>query len=110
MNYFSTKSSTNALKDTPHFHRSDFLNILKSDHISSIIEHNTSAYRERIFTPTVTLAMFIKQAFNFDRSCASAVNDFIIDNLNELPNNISKSTGSFCRSRQKLPLKLIKEY
>ncbi|WP_166419447.1 hypothetical protein [Pseudoalteromonas sp. Z1A8] len=53
--------------------------------------------------------MFIKQALNFDRSCVSVVNDFIIDNINELPRNISKSTGSFCRSRQKLPLKLIKE-
>ena len=26
-----------------------------------------------------------------------------------MPKNISKSTGSFCRSRQKLPLKLIEE-
>lgn len=109
MNYFITESPQNALKNTPNFIDSDFLKILKSDHIASIIERNIPAYRERIFTPTVTLAMFIKQALNFDRSCVSVVNDFIIDNINELPRNISKSTGSFCRSRQKLPLKLIKE-
>jgi hypothetical protein len=53
--------------------------------------------------------MFIKQALSFDRSCTHVVNEFIIDNIGEFPKNISKSTGSFCRSRQKLPLKLIEE-
>ena len=53
--------------------------------------------------------MFIKQALSFDRSCAHVVNEFIIDNIDELPKNISTSTGSFCRSRQKPPLDLIKK-
>ena len=70
MNYFITEFPQNALKNTPNFIDSDFLNILKSDHIASIIERNIPAYRERIFTPTVTLAMFIKQALNFDRAQA----------------------------------------
>jgi hypothetical protein len=39
--------------------------------------------------------MFIKQALSFDRSCTHVVNEFIIDNIDELPKKISKSTGSF---------------
>ncbi len=109
MSYFSTNSSINASKNTPEFKESDFLNILSSSDIRSIIEQNTPEHRERIFTPTRTLAMFIKQALNSDYSCSRAVNEFIIDNLDSLPNNISKSTGSFCRSREKLPLELIVE-
>ena len=42
-------------------------------------------------------------------ACARVVNEFIIDNIASLPKNISPSTGSFCRSRQKLPLELITE-
>ncbi len=109
MSYFSTNSSINAFKNTPEFKESDFLNILSSSEICSIIERHTPEHRERIFTPTKTLAMFIKQALNVDRSCTRAVNEFIIDNISALPKNISKSTGSFCRSRQKLPLELIIE-
>jgi len=109
MSYFSTNSSINAFKNTSEFKDSDFLDILSSNDICSIIERYTPEHRERIFTPTKTLAMFIKQALNFDRSCTRAVNEFIIDNIGSLPKNISKSTGSFCRSRQKLPLELITE-
>jgi hypothetical protein len=109
MNYFNTKLSKTALKDIPCFRDEDFLNILRSQQIASIIEDNIPAYRERIFTPTITLAMFLKQALSIDRSCTQVVNEFIIDNLDGLPKNISKSTGSFCRSRQKLPLQLIEE-
>lgn len=109
MPHFSTVHSSNALKNTQQFQDNDFLDILKSDEIRLIIERNIPAHRERIFTPTKTLAMFIKQALNVDRSCANAVNNFIIDNLDSLPKNMSCSTGSFCRSRKKLPLNLIKE-
>ncbi|WP_157823185.1 transposase [Psychromonas sp. MB-3u-54] len=109
MSYFNTKCSKTALKDIPCIPDQDFLNILKSEHIFSIINKATSNYRDRIFTPTLTLAMFIKQALSFDRSCTRVVNEFIIDNIDDLLKNISKSTGSFCRSRQKLPLELIQE-
>jgi len=109
MSYFNTKRSKSAPKNTSSFNDQDFLNILESEQISSIIKNNISAYRERIFTPTITLAMFLKQALNFDRSCTNVVNEFIIDNLHDLPKNISQSTGSFCRSRQRLPLKLIEK-
>jgi hypothetical protein len=109
MTNFSTKYSINTSKNSPHFDGDDFLRILESEQISSTIRDATSKCRERIFTPSITLAMFIKQALSFDRSCARVVNEFIIDNIDELPKNISTSTGSFCRSRQKLPLDLIKK-
>ncbi len=109
MSYFSTNNPVSAFKNPPEFKESDFLSILSSSDIRSIIELHTPEHRERIFTPTKTLAMFLKQALNVDRSCTRAVNEFIIDNIGSLPKNISKSTGSFCRSRQKLPLELITE-
>jgi len=109
MNNFSTKYSVNTSKNSPNFDGDDFLNILESEYISSVIKSGTTKWRERIFTTSITLAMFIKQELSFDRSCTHAVNEFIIDNIDELPENISTSTGSFCRSRQKTPLDLIKK-
>jgi hypothetical protein len=109
MNNFNTKYSVNTSKKIPNFDGDDFLNILESEQIALMIKNATSKWRERIFTPSITLAMFIKQALSFDRSCTHVVNEFIIDNIDELPKNISTSTGSFCRSRQKIPLDLIKK-
>ena len=109
MSYFSTNTSASAFKKTNKFSESEFLDILSSKELNLIIERHTPEHRERIFTPSKTLSMFIKQALSPDRSCTRAVNDFIIDNIDSLPKNISCSTGSFCRSRQKLPLELITE-
>jgi len=61
MNNFTTKYSVNTSKNSPNFDRGDFLNILESEHIASMIKNATSKWRERIFTPSITLAMFIKQ-------------------------------------------------
>ena len=109
MSYFSTNPSANAFKNTNKFNDSEFLDILSSKELSMMIERHTPEHRERIFTPSKTLSMFIKQALNSDRSCSRAVNDFIVDNVDSLPKNIGRSTESFCRSRQKLPLDLITE-
>lgn len=109
MNYFHTESPSNTSTNITKFQDTDFLDILKSNRLASIIDRHIPTYRDRIFTPTKTLSMFIKQALSFDRSCTHVVNEFIIDNINTLPHNMSQSTGSYCRSRQKLPLALIKE-
>lgn len=109
MSYSSTIFPANAENYTPQIQETDYLSILKSENIRAIIERNIPEHRARIFTPTKTLSIFIKQALSFDRSYTTVVNDFIIDNLDGLPKSISRSTGSYCRSRQKLPLNLIKE-
>jgi hypothetical protein len=51
MSYFNTKSSKTALKDISCVPDQDFIKILKSEHIFSILNKATSNYRERIFTP-----------------------------------------------------------
>lgn len=109
MNYFNTEPPSSTSNNIKKHQGTDFLNILQSSSLASIIDKHVPMYRDRIFTPTKTLSMFIKQALSFDRSCTHVVNEFIIDNINSLPRNISTSTGSYCRSRQKLPLDLIKE-
>ena len=106
MKYSNTKQANKTLNKIKEF---NYLDVLQSKNISPIIEQLSPLHRERIFTPSVTLSLFLKQALSLDRSCSNAVNNFIIDNKDQLPKNISNSTGSFCRGRQKIPLELIKE-
>jgi hypothetical protein len=39
--------------------------------------------------------MFIKQALSFDRSCTRVVNEFIIDNIVELPKKLVNQRALF---------------
>lgn len=104
MKYSNTKSTKNTLKIIDNF---NFINIVNDSTIKPIIEKFLPEYRERIFTPTITLSLFLKQAISPISSCTNAVNNFIIDNKEKLPNKVSNSSGSYCRSRQKLPIEMI---
>jgi hypothetical protein len=60
-------------------HAVDFLALLSHDELALTIENNRpNNQRERIYTPTKTLSMFLAQTLNEDRSCSKAVNDMLI--------------------------------
>ena len=84
----------------------DFLAILQSPDIEQLIAQYSHNSRPRIFDTDVTLAMFLKQVMSDDRSCAKAVNDYIIQNN---ATNVSANTSAFCQARQRLPIDLIQD-
>ena len=85
-----------------------FSDILSTDALNLIIEHSESS-RERIFTPLVTLKAFIFQVLSTDGSCRQAVNHVLSERLygGKLANSIQ--TGAYCKARQKLPQKQLKQ-
>lgn len=86
----------------------DFLELLSNNELRSIIDNNIPKYRKHIYTPMMTLSMFLAQALNEDRSCSKAVNDMIIQSATqENTRAISPNTGAYCLARQKLPLPLL---
>jgi hypothetical protein len=99
MSYFSTNTSANAFKNVNKFNDSEFLDILSSKELNIIIERHTPEHRERIFTPSKTLSMFIKQALNSDRSCSRAVNDFIVDGIIKTVMVFNNNQDSQCAIR-----------
>ncbi len=50
-----------------------FFNALTDEGIFEQIESLLPEYRERIYTPTNSLSMFLSQVLNADRSCQHAV-------------------------------------
>ncbi len=52
-----------------------FFKLLTSPQLVEGLESLLPSHRERIFTPTKTLAMFLSQALHADRSCQRVVNE-----------------------------------
>jgi hypothetical protein len=84
-----------------------FFNILTGPELFDPLEALLPMHRERLFPPTETLAMFLRQALSEDRSCQRAVNDTALARVaGNLP-RCSTYTGAYCRARQRLPTTLI---
>ena len=52
----------------------DFFNVLTGPLLLELTEAHLPEHRERLYPPTVTLSMFIKQVLEADGSCQKAVN------------------------------------
>jgi hypothetical protein len=85
----------------------DFFNLLTGPQLLDITEAHTPEHRERLYPPSVTLSMFMKQALDSDRSCQRAVNAWAAQRAAEGLNVRSIGTGAYCQARQRLPLEMI---
>jgi hypothetical protein len=85
----------------------DFFNLLTGPELLEETEAYLPEHRERLYPPTVTLSMFMKQALNEDRSCQKAVNGWAAQRTAEGLSVQSVSTGAYCRARQRLPMPMV---
>jgi hypothetical protein len=86
-----------------------FFNALTGEGMFAKIESLLPEYRERIYTPTDTLSIFLSQALNADRSCQHAVNEWFMSRQVAGLKAVSTSTGAYCRARQSLPTQMVSE-
>jgi len=85
----------------------DFFNVLTGPDLMDTTEACLPPHRERLYPPTVTLSMFMKQALSADRSCQRAVDAWAAQRSAEGLNVQSIRTGAFCRARKRLPLQMV---
>ena len=87
-----------------------FFNLLTSDTLFNKIEELLPEHRERLYTPTETLSLFLAQAMNADRSCQNIVNQAALQRLHGGFKTIgSTHTGGYCRARQRLPIEMVSQ-
>ena len=86
-----------------------FFNALTDEGMFEKLESLLPEYRERVYTPTDTLSMFLAQALNADRSCQSAVNEWFMSRQGSGLSQVSTNTGAYCRARKRLPIGMIEE-
>jgi hypothetical protein len=82
-----------------------FFDALEGQEVRDAIEELMPEYRDRIYSPTVTLAMLLRQVLSDDRSCRKAVDEAIFSGI--VDREASPNTASYCNARQRLPQELI---
>ena len=85
----------------------DFFNILAGPELLEMTDSYLPEHRERLYPPTVTLSMFMKQVLAADRSCQQAVNAWAAQRAVEGLSVQSIRTGAYCQARRRLPLEMV---
>ncbi len=86
----------------------EFFNVLTSPAMLATTEALLPAHRERLYPPTVTLSMFMRQALEEDGSCQKAVNGWAAQRVADGLGPMSVHTGGYCRARQRLPVAMVR--
>jgi hypothetical protein len=84
-----------------------FAEALKAASIQAILEELKVEFRDRIYTPLVTLWVFLSQVLDPDPSCRQAVSRLLAHRLQRGLRPCSTDSGSYCTARKKLPEALI---
>jgi len=81
--------------------------LLPKDQIDAAIARHQARFRQRLYTPLVTIWTFLYQVLAPDQSCRAAVARLLALLCLGGQNSASAKTGSYCKARQRLPESLL---
>jgi hypothetical protein len=80
-----------------------FTNVLSEDLVSRAMAAIGSFWLDRIYSPLVTLWVFLGQVLSADSSCRAAVARLIAHRISHGQGPCSAETGAYCQARKRLP-------
>jgi hypothetical protein len=80
-----------------------FADVLSSGCLAEALAEIQRPWKDRIFTPLVTLWVFLGQVLNADQSCRAAVARLVAHRAAEGLPPCSSETGAYCQARSRLP-------
>ena len=80
-----------------------FLDHLSRARVEAACRDRNHSWRERIYTPWITLGVFLSQVLSDDHSCDDAVDRFQKYRYNRELAAVSPDTTSYCQARSRLP-------
>jgi len=86
-----------------------FADILTEKTIDQSLAALSKNWLDRVFSPIVTLWVFVGQALSADHSCRAAVARLIAHRLSRGQRPCSAETGAYCQARKRLPEKFFSE-
>ena len=86
-----------ALRAAPHL---PFYDLLDPARVEHALEENQVSFRERVYTPLVTLWTFLSQVLSADHSCREAVARLIAFRVARGQKPCAPDTASYCKARQ----------
>lgn len=82
-------------------------NVLSEEMVSDVLEAIEFCWVDRIYTPLVTLWVFMSQVLSADHSCRAAVARLISHRLSQGQSPCSPASGAYCVARKRLPEELF---
>jgi hypothetical protein len=86
-----------------------FADLLPANVINQTARGLGCLFRQRIFTPAVTLWTFLSQVLDADHSCRQAVARLLAHRTARGLGPCSPDTGAYCKARGRLPEELLRE-
>lgn len=80
-----------------------FADLLPAEQIEQALRDEKVSFRDRLFSPLVTLWVFLSQVLHPDSSCQAAVARFLAWRAAQHRSPCSPDTGAYCKARQRLP-------
>ena len=80
-----------------------FSNVLSEGMVAQALTAVGVRWTERIYSPLVTLWVFLGQVLSADPSCRKAVARLIAHRLSQGQSRCSAETGAYCQARKRLP-------
>lgn len=84
-----------------------FSEVLSQGRIETLLAEMGVFYRERVYTPAVTLWVFLSQVLSPDHSCRDAISQLLAFRAARGMAPCSSDTASYAEARQRLPEELI---
>jgi hypothetical protein len=85
-----------------------FANVLTEEVVEQALTA-LSGWLDRLFTPLVTLRVFLGQVLSADHSCRAAVARLLAHRVSRGQKPCSAKTGAYCQARARLPEKFFSE-
>ena len=86
-----------------------FNDVLSEDLITQTLTAVGVSWIDRIFSPLVTLWVFLSQVLSVDHSCRAAVARLIAHRVSRRQKPCSAKTGAYCQARERLPEKFFSD-
>src|SRR6478735_3087881 len=86
-----------------------FADVLSEAVVAQALQAITGAWLDRVFSPLVTLRVFLGQVLSADHSCRAAVARLLAHRLARGQDPCSAETGAYCQARRRLPEKFFSE-
>jgi hypothetical protein len=86
-----------------------FANVLSEQIVARALTAIEAFWMDRIYSPLVTLWVFLGQVLSADHSCRAAVARLIAHRISRGESPCSSETGAYCQARKRIPEKFFSE-
>jgi hypothetical protein len=86
-----------------------FTDVLSESAVAQALKALNVVWLDRVYSPLVTMWVFLGQALSQDHSCRAAVARLIAHRVSRGQRPCSAETGAYCQARKRLPEEFFSE-